>query len=456
MKKSIRALIIAVLVLCLLCGAYVIADRWKPKESKKDETEPQAAKTVYIIEEKTENIASVDIADGDTRYTLVNGEKVSIDGYSSAVLSQGKLDSALSAYSMISASRKIKEGDNSLADYGLDNPSRSVTVHLKDGSTKTILFGASAAIDNEIYVSEKESGAIYTLSSYSADSLMPSPESFRDLTVCTIDNTSVKAFSIKKGSAEVLRIEKSEEEKDKDDPSAQIQDYNMTYPYAVKASSDKVSALLEKLGAITATDIAEENPADLSKYGLQSPYVITVTDGEGEHVIKLGSKNGSDVYMMSGSLPVVYSAPCDFYDIVTSAAASDYVDRFIHIFNIDTIKEIEFTEGGETHKLSVKGDTSKEGKCDYKLDGKKLDESTFKKLYQSIIGITFTDTAEASPSGSPTATVKFKFKNKKEKTFSYYTIDERYSFAVSDSGLGCKTLTKNLTAVTDAINEAAK
>lgn len=36
MKKSIRALIIAVLVLCLLCGAYVIADKWKPKESKKD------------------------------------------------------------------------------------------------------------------------------------------------------------------------------------------------------------------------------------------------------------------------------------------------------------------------------------------------------------------------------------------------------------------------------------
>lgn len=456
MKKSIKALIIAVLVLCVLCGAYVIAYKWKPKESKKDETEPQTAETVYIIEEKTENIASVDIADGDTRYTLVNGEKVSIDGYSSAVLSQGKLDSAISAYSMISASRKIKEGNNALADYGLDNPNRSVTVHLNDGSTKTILFGASAVIDNEIYVMEKESGAIYTLSSYQADSLLQSPENFRDLTVCTIDNTSIKAFSIKKGSTEILRIEKSEEEKDKDDPSAQIQDYNMTYPHAVKASSDKVGALIEKLGAVTATEIAEENPADLSKYGLQSPAVITVTDSEGEHTVKLGFKNGSDVYMMSGNLPVVYSAPCDFYDIVFSAAASDYVDRFIHIFNIDTIKEIEFTEGGEAHKLSIKGDTSKEGECDYKLDGKKLDESTFKRLYQSIIGITFTDTAEASPSGSPAATVKFRFKNKKEKTFSYYAIDERYSYTVSDSGLGCKTLTKNLTAVTEAIKEAAK
>lgn len=439
MKKSIKTLITAILVLILLGGGYFLAVKWEPEKQEEEEKIPQS-KTEYILNEELENIEYIQFNTGEISYIIRNGEKPTIEGYKSYVIDEDELTNALYNVSSVAISHKVSNKEE-LSVYGLDKEGKSLVIKLKDGKERKMLLGNSANFDGEYYAKLSDSDDIYTIASYEVSAILKNPDQYRSLDICTIDNKDVKEITIKKGNSTLISVYYDEERSNNE---VGMPNYRMTLPYKdITVSADKVNMLLEKLTSLSATKIVYEGTENLSSYGLENPYTL-ILKGENQDIsIKMGSfsENG-EVYIMKGDVPTVYSASCPFYEIVKATNAEEYIDRFIHIFNIEKVKEIKISSDSQKHVLGIE----KKGEDSYKytVNSKHIVEENFKKLYQSIIGVVSAQFSFDNISGKEKCTIEFSFTDGTKKRFKYYIYDERYCIVKADNGMTCLTLTKNI------------
>lgn len=453
MKRNIITLIAAILVLALLAGGYFLLQKWEPATEKEEGGEDfsgLADNIEYLINVDSSDIESITINNGKESYTVRNGETPSVEGYFSHVIDTSRLSSFISSNSMVAISHKIEGKADSLSAYGLDMPEKSALILLKDGTQHKLHIGSSANFEGEYYVMQEGTDFVCTIASYEIESLMQSPSEFRSMDICALNAESIASFTVKKNGRKEISIKYDESFKPANEYEAAS--YLVTYPYNnVTASLDKLQALFESISSLTADSIVEENPSNLKKYGLDKPYELELTDRDGKTTtVRMGSygDNGS-VYVMCNTTPVVYLARCPFYETVKESRADDYVDRFINLFNIDTVKNIKISADGETHTLEI---TKKsEDESTYKINGKLASEESFREIYQLIIGITATDFVDKEPAGEKKCEITFNFTDNTKKAFSYYAYNDRYFAVKADSGLNCLTLSKNLNSVMDKL-----
>lgn len=443
MKRNIKILLIAVLILSVLAAGYFLLLDWNPNGGKGADDTTLTTATQYLYDVNLEDIAYIEFNNEWGNYTIYNDDTPRIKGYSSHIIDPDKLSTVFYSCSNASIMHKI-DNPSELSDYGLDSAKRSVSVSLTDGTKYKLLIGGSANFEGEYYVMLEGADYVCTISSYKVESLTQNPDSFRNLEVCALDGTSVESFAISKKGEKEIAVQYDEETALDELSSAP---YIVTYPYnGVRASADKLRPMFESFGTITATSIVEENPENLEKYGLDNPYILTVKDVNGEVTLKMGSyaEDGA-VYVMRDALPVVYMANCPFYELVKDANADEYVERFVNLFSIDAVKKITVRDKKESHTMEIAENS-------YKIDGKTADEEKFKKIYQQIIGITAAEFSNSRPRGEEKCSITFSFNDGTEKTFTYYIYDERQAIVKGDNSMVCLVLTDSLDAMLNAFD----
>lgn len=443
-------LIAVVVVLSIIVGLYFVAVKWDPDKNKENESKQDTTYDVeYIIDEEPENVASVEFMNNGISYTVYNEETPRIEGYNSNITDKASLTSAIFNATSIAATKNLgKKGD--ISSYGLDKKEQYVKVSLKSGEEKTLIIGNSANFNGEFYVKLADSDVVYTIASYTAETLLQSPDEYRSLATWQIDNTTVSSFEVHKNGEKVLQVEYDEDFVATNE--YQPVSYLITYPYeSVKANLDSLDAFFKELSSVTAESIVEENPSDLSVYGLDKPYILTVKDATNNTTIKMGSyaDNGA-IYVMQENEPVVYTAKCSFYEKIKSVNPEEYVDRFIHIFNIDTVSEIIVENKEEKHTLTI---TEKsEDNFEYTIDGKIKVKDNFTPVFTNIIGITASDFLNEEPSGKEKCKITFTFNDKTTKAFTYYEYDDRNCIVKADSQMTCLALTKSIDAIFESLS----
>ena len=449
MKSKIKLLIIGIVVLCLLFAAYFLAVKWNPETNDEDDSQLPSYEVNYLFKENIEDVSSIEIHNGENVYTIHNGEEATITGYKSHVIDSSKLYSTLVNLCSIVEAHPINANSDKLEDYGVLNSDKYITVNMKDKSLNRIILGNNAYIENEFYAYNEKTKKIATVNQEVANIINADPNMYRSLDICSIDYTKITSLSVSKGNKKIISFEIDEE---KGPSENMVPNFKMLYPYKnVPASSDRAVAFLEKMGDMQADSIAEENPASLSKYGLDEPYNVSIVhDGE-KHLFSLGNKNENGlVYMMYNNIKVVYLVNCPFYDNAVNANAYDYIDRYIHLVNINDVESIDF-KAGDTHSvLKIEGDTANDN-ATYYIDNEKVRTDKFKKLYQAIIGITAISLEEFSPSDKEIASITFNLKDNKTKIFKYYTFDDRRCYVKADNGIGCLTLKKNIDSIIELV-----
>lgn len=454
MKRNIKMLIAAIAVLVLLVGAYFLV----PKLIAEDEDNVSDAGELvasdsgadYIMNEKTEDTEAVTFSTGEITYTIINGEPPTIEGYTSHVINDSSLAVALLDGTSIRSSRNLgKQAE--LSKYGLDKEDKYVSVKLKSGQEKKVVIGNPTNIDGEYYAMISGEDEVYVISESTASTLLTHPSEYRKLGVVEIANNTVSEFAVEKNGEKVLEakyVSTSEVS------GQQIHEFKLLHPYnGVKANMDSINMFCEALSSVTATEIVEENPANLSKYGLDKPYVLKVKDDNATSTIKMGQyAEDGEVYVMKGDVPVVYKAPCSFYENVKNLSADEFVDNFIHLFNISDVSEITVKNSKKTHNISIS--KKSEDEYDYKIDGKIKVKENFTPVYTSIIGITSSSFMPGKePGGEEYCMIKFDFNNKSSKTFIYYEYDERYCAVKADNGLTCLVTKESIDAIFKAMNK---
>lgn len=269
MKKKSMNLITAVAVLVVLSGAYVGVKTYVAKQEEKENAEEKEEKT-QVFSISSEDVQSIKfvIDKKEVTFEKNNDEWVKSDERDFPV-DQDKLIEAIGSLNNVEADR-VLDNVTDTTEYGLDDPTNTITITDKDGKETVLHVGMENASTSQYYVENGEDESkIYVV----ADSVFqPFMKTLYDYakagTFPVIDSSTVSNVTVDENDDSYTLT--------KDDNTGlwNIQDQDG----AEKADSAKVSSLTSSIASIAYGSFVNYNCKDLSEYGLDKPYGIITID----------------------------------------------------------------------------------------------------------------------------------------------------------------------------------
>ena len=418
MKKQLRTVIIAVVLFGALFAAYLLAQDYNRKKellASQEETHAEETVNLKLLERQKDDLVSVSFLIGDdtmvflpvvTESSSYNRIEWVIEGYEDLDIEKTTLDSMVTPVYYFSPIEQLDPTDDNLAEFGLENPSVTVTGHYADGSTETVYLGKSAPGGDYFYAKLEGTPGVYLLYDITGKRFF---NRVNDLVKMNIPgvylDSLIYAYFYQRDVYELeVGYDGTDEEMEQD-----LERYGMVllslikpYPGRDLYFSSLQAAVLEKVESITLSDVVEVYPEDLSIYGLDDPEIIMhLIDGElDEYHIFIGNDaSETHSYVMLASRPVVYTVQKDLISMLYNVNILKLVEKFVALVNIVTVDkiEIESTDFGRSHEIYMNHDIfTKEDDPDYEeeimspeIDGKFFEEPPFKTFYQSLIALAY-------------------------------------------------------------------
>lgn len=345
--KKVRNLVVALAILVVLGVVYFFAKQGLFEE--KDETEEAVAVTGMSADDIQE--ISFKLGEDTVKFTKTE-ESWKLDSDANFPVDEEKLGTVLDAVADLEAIRELTDAEDA-SEYGLDNPTNTITVKDTDGEEVSLNIGDSAST-GDIYVnSTAKEGIVYTVSSSFSSQFdknvydFAQSTDFPDILIDNIEKVTVENAgdtyvlyqeerAVEETSDSDAESDDQEDTEDSDTPDTEmvwmIQKNSDT---SVDADSTKVGELKSQIAGLTYVDYINYDCADMSQYGLAEPSAkITVNykDTEGEEqtaVLYLGDtdENGNSYSYMEGTTEV-------------HTIASEVATKFQEI-TVDDYKEAE-------------------------------------------------------------------------------------------------------------------
>ncbi|MBE5041065.1 DUF4340 domain-containing protein [Ructibacterium gallinarum] len=454
--KLIRNSVIAVAALGILAGGYYFAVKWQPAEETSDTT-ASTSSSIELLNAKTDEVRSVKIQNLDQTYTLLQDDEgnVSIPEIPDIEFEQMSLKSALSGFSSISAEKEITTDMQRVAEFGLNRRDVSFTVTLKDGTVRQFIVGDSLPGETTYYFMEDGGSSVYTLPSYKASSLFKSTNEYRNTNLLSLEGATISHFSVSHGSEKLLAIRPVEEGENPQNTFGASWILETPCP-GEGASEDRIGKLIENFQSISILEFVDDHPADLNTYGLGSDaYTVSFTTEEGSYTLRLGKAAEDGVYMQWNDGISVYLGDAAYLSAVSGMDPMLYVEKFVHIANIEDMAAVTITKDGNTYTMEIGDGEEEENPDKYKINGAVTKADDFKKIYQQVIGIMFVEQGNFVVQGEPFMTVTYQFKDGHSDTMKYYEYDERYYVAERSTGTRLTVLKTTLNELFGTLSAAA-
>jgi len=451
--KLYRNAIILVVVLGLLVTAYFLISN--KKTANPDVTAESTAADINVIKVEQEKITSLEFNNENGSFTLKKKDKAwSIDPVSELPLDNLIAEASATDMSTILANSVIEEKATDLSKYGLDKPA-TVKIGLADGSTKEIEIGSASPTNEGIYVKNKGESKVYLIGSYYDNKLKLSKGHFAKKDILPVDPTTLKNFSYEKNGAMQFAISIQSDSVMK-----------ITAPIEESAEVSSIGPMLQAVVKLAISDVVDENPSDLAKYGLDKPaYSIEYGDGTTTKKILFGKylQKGSIAYakFIGGkSVFTIDVTPLTFLDM----KFSDVINPFVYLPNINDVNKIDLIIDGKTivSDITTVKDNADEDK--FKVDGKDANmkngnnNSLFRAFYSAMIGVTMNKyEPDAKPIGTPEVTIKYYMKpDSKVVKIDFISKDSNYYYAMRDGVYINRVFLKSKLNEKDGIRESYK
>lgn len=403
MKKSIR-LIIAGASLGILIGAFFVVKAIVNKEAVYT---PYEDTNIYHVKARYNELETMvfDRADGihvefsSTREMVDDREKViwQIDAPKvSYEIKSGTIEDISFAMSNVYSDEVIEENPEDLAIYGLDDPTSKAELTFIDGEIVKFLIGDKTPTKTAYYMRKEGDSTVYTLRNYIVERMHTDLKTLRSF---YIDLPNLKEdlqyFKIVKDrTIEIVpRIEGD------DFVGSILSMYRVSLPYRTPkyVASQRFGEIMETLPVqVKIEEYIEDGVTNFSQYGLSPPrYEWAVKDSNNSVHLMFGD-NVDDRYMyamIKGSSTVFTVLQSTFSFL--EATPFELVDKFVLIPNIDMVDKFVITGRGKTYTAELKREknlSAKEGETEdvietFLLNGKEIEDSPFRKFYQSAIGL---------------------------------------------------------------------
>jgi hypothetical protein len=386
MDKRAKTLIGTLIVLALLAGAYAGSGAW---QKKKAADTLQAAVTpssdVMILTGFDQSqITRIEIASAGLVLEK-NGDIWELIPpplpMSGIVIDQDEISGRLWPIANLRAERIVEESADDLSPYGLDDPTAQVIIVDSAGKRVELLFGDRNPERNAYYTMAKGDPKIYTVHSWAAANLLFTLNDIRYKNLLPdFDPYSMTRFILHNANQ---RIE-AELTKTDDYLTNTFSRLVMTSPYRFPrgAGSEKFSNIQELFSNLTIWEFIDDAPESLVPYGLDKPGWLYVENPEQKLDLYFGFGGDGRLYAKLAERPGVFTV-IDLANIVNTTAFDVY-DKFVLIFNINSVKDFTVTGEGRNYRAEIRGT---DDDLEFYLNGRKAAEYEFRMFYQSVIGL---------------------------------------------------------------------
>jgi len=324
-------------------------------------------------------------------------------------LSQSSVEDLARTFSALAADVLVEEEPEDLSIYGLADPAARAEALLKDGKKVVLLLGNYTA-SGTYYLMKEGDSRVFTVLKYHGDRLKYAFSDFRNKTLASIELSDLQYMYIsKEGQKDIEIITKDEQEED--EPAYGLGIYSLVKPFKIPRGIDmsKLSNEFAKAASLRVQEFVDDDPDDLSKYGLDKPKMrFILKDSANTLDIYFGDTVDDSIYVKKADSDSVYKLALSDISFM-DAKLIDYMERFAFIVNIDNVDKVVVEGRGKTYTLSMKRETKKANDEDekdevvttYFLDGVEKPEEMFKDAYQALIAVLVDATRESRAEGEP-------------------------------------------------------
>jgi len=217
--------------------------------------------------------------------------------------------------------------------FGLDTPARTVSLVLKDGSTRTLEIGAGAPDPTatpspspspakkgekpappkptKYYARQAGTGLVAVVPATLADDLAKGMGELRAKRLLEIATYETEGFEAVAGGTKRAYAKSTTKDKDGFDKTQ----WKRTAPDAKDLETTKVEDALFKMGGVEVSEFVDR-PADAATYGLDAPVLKVTVKAKGESWIELGKKDGSFYARRSGDSAVLKLDPAKAEELI--------------------------------------------------------------------------------------------------------------------------------------------
>ena len=437
LKKNIiiAAVSIAVCIALLVAVKFIPNVNIEETGNNEDEwTQKEDTSVVLVNYESGSYVNSKIIVEcADSPYTLAKTVKEDgtvqyiIESHPTVEVIPESVNALANNFSYVVMADTIEENPSDLALYGLDNPQGKYTLVNENGSSKTVLIGNK--IGTMYYSMLEGDPKVYTIYGAYGDAVLGGINGLRETNLVNIQSGKIgeqlKVFRIDDRNGCLLNIRLATES---DRISSSSSKFLMTEPYNMPVYSSKLIELLPSFTPVNVSSFVEDNPTDLSKYGLDNPqYTLTLEDNEDNtYVIYFGnlSADGRRVYCMMKGKNFVFDMLKNKLDAF--AAVDPYVlcERYAHLISINDISSVQVisADGSKNYTMTVDKNTQEL----FFLNGKPAEDDSFREAYRYITGISFSaDAGDGVAKTTEALRIVFNFDDGTSYTAVYYEYDDR-------------------------------
>ena len=436
-SKKILLIVIGVIIVAALAVSYRLVLNTEVKdENLGNEMLSGSAFEIYNISD--ENLSEIEIKNDTGMFTFVRGEETETNAegkerktvvYSSkekpdTMLAQSKIKNMLYDFYSFYVKKVITEDMEKAAEYGFSENSPAVTVRDINGAEARFILGDKSSVDENYYVMKDGDNKIYLMSGNKAKSFLNDFSEYRERNLGTMDSNTLLSFSVTDKGERVIGIRYKNPD-DKEVVTTELTTYVMTYPYNGAVRIDPFSKMMEAYADVIVEDFVDDNPSDLSKYGLDNPLMAVLQDVKGNvHRLKFGlSDEKGNVYTLYNEYDFVFTTSPEMYNAVKDIDPFEYVEKFANIYNISDVKNVTVTASDVSYSLDINKISDDE--YTYKINDKDAIEDGFKAVYQSIIGLVITSETDTPKQDVQYCTIDFTFNNGTSKRTVIFEYDDR-------------------------------
>ena len=194
---------------------------------------------------------------------------------------------------------------NNLAAYGLDKPIAEIDL-FQYGKPVRVSFGNKKE-SGDYYVKLDLDNSAYSISEFVLRQIPESVNDIRVRRIVKLDAEEVRGVEINRGDNKISILKEGNKWKLGGDNSK-------------KVDESKVGELIADIGSLEVEEFVDDNPKDLTSYGLDKPeIVLTVLEADKKKTLLFGKKENKKVYAKLADGKPVYLVGGDILSKITSS-----------------------------------------------------------------------------------------------------------------------------------------
>ncbi|MCI0495277.1 DUF4340 domain-containing protein [candidate division KSB1 bacterium] len=323
-KKTALLLLIFIALLAYVYFFEVQGDK------RKQATKEQEEKILQIDRDKASKLellpAKITLEKQDSGWKILTPVSTDAD--------QSEIDLILNDLDKLKKGRFVSDNALDFKKFGLAPFRAALVLHWQDGKQDSLLLGNKNLDSTQVFFRNSGSNDVYLIPISLLTSISKSLYDLRDKSV----------IKFNKGAISRLLFETNQQTFSC--ARNRVQDWHLEYPIPEeRCDQDKINDIFDKLESARISEFIAETPADLSRYGLQTPGLsVSLLDSNRatQQTLFIGKAERDKFYARTDSRPQIFLIDSSLVSEI-NPSLFELRDKTIVAFELDSISEIEIS-----------------------------------------------------------------------------------------------------------------